>query len=223
MRRFPNRRKFAATTGACVALALAVLSLGCGLASDDDDDDAEATTTTTEATAPAVVTVAPSPTTEPAETEVALTTGSKLSTQGLGPVHIGQQLEDAITAAGVSFSVGDDREGCAVYVADDEALTGITFTLLDDEVHRIDVAGGPVTTLSGYGLGSTEDDIRAAFGDRIDDGPADGTIQYVPVDEGDIDKRVVWEIADDGTVNRMWTGRLPLVNDLVPCFSRWTN
>ncbi len=223
MRRFPDRRKIAMRGTACVALALAMLTAGCGLASDDDDAEATTTTEATETTTPAVVTVAPTPTTAADDVEVALTVDSKLSTQGLGPVHIGHQLEDAITASGVGFTVGDDREGCAVYVADDEALTGVTFTMLDDEVHRIDIAAGTITTISGYGIGSAEADIRAAFGDRIEDGPAQGTIQYVPVDAGDLDKRVVWEVDADGEVTRMWTGRLPLVNDLVPCFSRWAN
>ena len=211
------------------AAALALLVSACGLLSDDETD---ATTTTaaadgamteTEADTPTMVTAAP-PTTaaddamaedEPDGPDV--TVESKLSTAGLGPVQIGHSLDDARTAAGaLLIAVPGGSDACRYYTVQN-GPEGVRFLAVNAEIVRVDIEAGPITTISGYGIGSTRSEIIEAFGDRIEDGPGLSAIQYVPVDEPDIDKRVVWEVDEAGAVISLRAGRLPHIEPRVAC------
>ena len=210
-------------------MAAALLVSACGLLSDDDTD---ATTTTvaddgamadTEADSPAVVTAAPTTTAagdemaadEPAGPDV--TVESKLSTAGLGPVQIGHSVDDARTAAGaLLIAVPGGSDACRYYTVQN-GPEGVRFLAVNAEIVRVDIEAGPITTISGYGIGSTRSEIIEAFGDRIEDGPGLAAIQYVPVDASDIDKRVVWEVDEDGEVISLRAGRLPHIEPRVAC------
>ncbi|WP_419931681.1 hypothetical protein [Candidatus Poriferisodalis sp.] len=211
------------------ALAAATLISACGLLSDDETD---ATTTTaadeammsdTGSDSGTVVTAAPTTTAagddmsedEPAGPDV--TVESKLSTAGLGPVQIGHTLEDARTAAGaLLIAVPGGSDACRYYTVQN-GPEGVRFLAVNAEIVRVDIESGPITTISGYGIGSTRSEIIEAFGDRIEDGPGLSAIQYVPVDAPDIDKRVVWEVDEAGAVISLRAGRLPHIEPRVAC------
>ena len=210
------------------ALAAAMLVSACGLLSDDDTD---ATTTTaaddammsdTDDPTTTVVTAAPTTTAAGdamAEDEAGpnVTPESKLSTAGLGPVQIGHSLEDARTAAGaLMIAVPGGSDACRYYTVQN-GPEGVRFLAVNAEIVRVDIESGPITTISGYGIGSTRSEIIEAFGDRIEDGPGLSAIQYVPVDEPDIDKRVVWEVDEAGAVISLRAGRLPHIEPRVAC------
>ena len=212
-----------------VAIAAALLVSACGLLSDDEPD---ATTTTvaddgamtaTEDDAPTMVTAAP--TTTAAGEEMAadepegpdVTAESKLSTAGLGPVQIGHTLDDARNAAGaLLIAVPGGSDACRYYTVQN-GPEGVRFLAVNAEIVRVDIEAGPITTISGYGIGSTRSEIVEAFGDRITDGPGLSAIQYVPVDAPDIDKRVVWEVDENGSVISLRAGRLPHIEPRVAC------
>ena len=210
------------------ALATAMLVSACGLLSDDDTD---ATTTTaaddammsdTDDEPTAVVTAAPTTTAAGdamSEDEAGpdVTVESKLSTAGLGPVQIGHSLEDARTAAGaLMIAVPGGSDACRYYTVQN-GPEGVRFLAVNSEIVRVDIESGPITTISGYGIGSTRSEIIEAFGDRIEDGPGLSAIQYVPVDAPDIDKRVVWEVDEAGAVISLRAGRLPHIEPRVAC------
>ncbi|HCB34096.1 MAG TPA: hypothetical protein DEP69_02695 [Acidimicrobiaceae bacterium] len=199
-------------------LAVALLAGACGFLSDDDDTAATTTTTASTATTTArLVTPAASDSTTTTAPEPQVSDSSKLSTAGLGPVSIGHALADAAAAAGVDLVPGPtSSDDCATYTFDG-AAAGATVVAVNDEIVRIDIDSGPISTVSGYGIGATRAAIVAAFGVRIEDGPTDSGIQFVPLDEPDADKRVVWELDAAGTVTSLRTGRLPHVNSLRPC------
>lgn len=212
------------------AAAAALLVSACGLLSDDETD---ATTTTvaaedgamteTEADTPTLVTAASTTTAasdamaegEPDGPDV--TVESKLSTAGLGPVQIGHTLEDARAAAdALLIAVPGGSDACRYYTVQN-GPEGVRFLAVNAEIVRVDIEAGPITTISGYGIGSTRSEIVEAFGDRIEDGPGLSAIQYVPVDAPDIDKRVVWEVNEAGAVVSLRAGRLPHIEPRVAC------
>ena len=206
-----------------------MLVSACGLLSDDETD---ATTTTaademmsdtaSETDAGTVVTAAP--TTTAADTMAAddgsganVTLESKLSTAGLGPVQIGHSLEDARTAAGtLMIAVPGGTDACRYFTVQN-GPEGVRFLAVNSEIVRVDIDSGSITTISGYGIGSTQSEIIGAFGDRIEDGPGLSAIQYVPVDAPDADKRVVWEVNEAGAVVSLRAGRLPHIEPRVAC------
>ncbi|WP_419945637.1 hypothetical protein [Candidatus Poriferisodalis sp.] len=211
------------------ATATALLVSACGLLSNDDTDAttvtvaADGAMTDAEADVPAVATTPP--TTAAADDEAAsdeaavpdVTVESKLSTAGLGPVQIGHSLDDARTAVGaLLIAVPGGSDACRYYTVQN-GPEGVRFLAVDAEIVRVDIEAGPITTVSGYGIGSTRSEIVEAFGDRIEDGPGLSAIQYVPVDAPDIDKRVVWEVDEDGSVISLRAGRVPHIEPRMAC------
>lgn len=92
----------------------------------------------------------------------------------------------------------------------------------DGEIVRVDVVdNADITTLSGYGIGSTTQELLDAFGDRIEQSPHPSSegeyVTFVPVDELDLDKRVIWETDEAGVVTAMRSGRVPFVDFIEGC------
>ena len=216
------------------ALAAAVLVSACGLLSDDDTDattttaaasaGGDASTSDTDAGSSSVVVAAPTTTSAADamgddESSLNVTAESKLSTAGLGPVQIGHSLEDARAAVGaLLIAVPGGTDACRYYTIQN-GPAGVRLLGANAEIVRVDIDSGSITTISGYGIGSTRSEIIEAFGDRIEDGPGLSAIQYVPVDEPDIDKRVVWEVDESGSVISLRAGRLPYIEPRVGCTS----
>ena len=214
------------------ALAISMLVSACGLLSDDNNDSTTTTTSAADADATSLVSqtdpttvVTAAPTTSMAgdnmnngeQSGANVTVESKLSTAGLSPVQIGHTLQDAQTAAGaLLIAVPGGTDACRVYTIQN-GPPGVRLLSVNSEIVRVDIDSGPITTISGYGIGSTRSQITEAFGDRIEDGPGLSAIQYVPVDAPDADKRVVWEVNEAGSVISLRTGRLPHVTPRVPC------
>jgi len=132
-------------------------------------------------------------------------------------------IEEAERVAGVDLvpdNFGD--ENCRYYTPD-RGTAGVRFMVSDGEIVRVDVFGdSPVTTLSGYGVGSSGAEIAAAFTTKIQRSvhPYDEAgeyLIYVPVDEADADNRVIWETDATGTVVAMRTGRVPHVDLIEGC------
>lgn len=204
------------------AASVAILASACGFFASDE----EAATVTTAAIVGPISTVG-SPgntvttlivtTTSTTSTVPPLSVDSRLSTGGLGSVRIGHTLAQTASEGGanLTLSAGGTDE-CQIYTQQGWP-EDITFAVVNDDLVRIDINAGPVKSVSGYGIGSTGADIRNAFGDRIEDGPTASAIQFVPVDEADADKRVIWQLGANDIVTALRVGRVPYVLSLNPC------
>ena len=117
--------------------------------------------------------VAPQPAARPA-TPAATT----ITPDGLGPVRIGMSQAEALAALGDDWSLGgtmepDDPGACRHIIAGGDEGGPLAYMLNQGRVTRVsvDVSGAqaapPVRSERGVGLGSTEDDVRRAYGDQL--------------------------------------------------------
>ncbi len=113
-----------------------------------------------------------------------------------------------------------DGEGCGYVIPQNHPGIGLMIT--DGEVVRIDVSDSSVRTLSGIGVGSTADDVYAAYGDQIVASPHpylgdEGQyLTFVPRDEADAQYRLIFETGDD-VVIAFRTGVMPEVDWIEGC------
>lgn len=139
-----------------------------------------------------------------------------VSTVGIGPLTFGLTQVDAELAAGTYFtrSGADQPEEC-FEVTPTNGPEGLSLTVEDGTVERLDVTATGVTTRSGAGVGSSLDELQDLFGDRLrvaenDDGSTAAT--FVPTDPEDANYRIIFDV-EDGSVVRYRSGSLPLVRD----------
>jgi len=210
--------------GAALVAAL-VLLVGCSDGDGEGGDVVAASETTgsgASTSLPAASTTAGSATTASA-TATTLPIDAKISTTGLGEVRIGAQADAAAEAAGLAFvEEGAGVGSSACHYATAAAVDGVRFMVADGVIARIDIDAGPIETLSGARIGSTRDEIIGLFGEKIaaQPHPADPSgelLVFVPADEAEADRRVVFETDASGTVVRYRTGRLPEVLYLDGC------
>ena len=205
------------TRTATITVAAALLLAACGAKSDGADSVAATTTTSV---TPASTT-APDPTTTTTEPPLQLTANAKLSTAGLGPIRIGMIVEEAERVSGTRLVPDDLGDNFCRYHNPERGPAGVSFMVSDGEIVRVDVFAGPFTTLSGYGIGTTTAELTEAFGDQVRTEPhpyTDGEyVTFIPIDELDLDKRVIWETDVDGVVVAMRAGRVPYVELIEGC------
>jgi hypothetical protein len=172
--------------GVALALIAALVAVVVLLNRDSDDDtDGAASTATPTVTA----TVTPSPTATPTETSEPTQTSSPaeypdLMADSIGDLRLRMTKQEAVgtglvteeqTAKGLEL-VADPDVLPGVYVCwdpDQDALT--SFTVKD---------GSPIVTPDGIGVGSTSEDLRAAYGVLVQEREENGEPWYlVPVDD----------------------------------------
>jgi len=205
-----------------IAATAALLALGaCGGGDSDAAGTSAPDFSAVPATSSTTTTDAPTTTTTTTQPPLQLTDNAKLSTAGLGPVRVGMTVEEGERVSGVNLVADDLGDEACRYYTPDRGPTGVSFMVSAGEIVRVDIASGSITTLSGYGVGSTKDEIVEAFGERIETSPhpfTDGEyVVFVPVDEVDADKRVIWETDADGIVTAMRAGRVPFVDFTEGC------
>ncbi len=99
---------------------------------------------------------------------------ARLSLDGLGPVDIGMTLAEASAAAGVQIRPipeSDLGRGC-LHARADSGPDDRRFMVVDGRIARIEVtgrntSGSRTLTVSGIGVGSTEDEVKRAYSGRI--------------------------------------------------------
>jgi hypothetical protein len=129
--------------------------------SDVPSSDTSGSTTTTDPSATSSVTTAP-PRSE------RLTSDSKVTMLGIGPVEVGMTMEEASQASGLTFRLtpdsflSSDMDGCGYAIVDD-APDGLDFMVFERRIVRVDITGGGFTTVSGMGIGNTEQEIHATY------------------------------------------------------------
>jgi len=94
----------------------------------------------------------------------------KLTPAGWGPVHIGMTRAQVSKALKVELE-GDafDNEGsCIELFPQSEALKGSYFMFLDGKLSRISISDpSKVVTPRGIGVGASADDVRKAYGEKL--------------------------------------------------------
>lgn len=165
---------------------------------------------TTAAAAPAPSTTAPPDADDYGPLQI--NAGSAVSTAGLGPVTFGMTVNAARQAAGTAMIALGPESDC-YRVTPHRGPEGFTFLVHKGTIERVDIDSGSVTTRSGVGIGTAEATITELFGDKIQtqarpDGSTD--LVFVPVDLGDRDYRVVFNVVD-GAVRSFKSGKIPMV------------
>ena len=200
----------------------------------NDDDGTTTTTTTTIAPVTTSIPVECGTAEEPIDTttteagddeEPELRTGptlgrnSSLSTVGLDTVAFGLTVKQASDQSGHEMIACGAVTDC-YRVTPADAPTGISFVVDNGTIERVDIVGeSPITTLSGAGIGTTEEKLDDLFGDRLereDLGAGRTDVIFVPSDENDQEFRVVFTVLD-GVVETMRSGRVPLVLEHDAC------
>lgn len=205
-----NRRRWAPM------LAAAVILTACG-GGDGGDDAESAPSSTVEAVASletaAPTTLATTTTTDPP----ALAVDDALTTAGLGEVRLGMTVGEAEVASGRLMDSAPGVEESACYEVTARDLAGVSFVVIDGRIRVVDVRDPAIATSSGARIGMSADEIRALFGERIDETPIDGAsaLTFVPSDSTD-PARVVF-FTDGTAVTRMLSGTVPNVLSLDPC------
>jgi hypothetical protein len=220
-------------------MALALVLAACG----GDDDDGSQTSVTITSSPASTTTAAPTststPTSAPASTGPSTTApdGAESSTTAPGDPSDDRSGPSTLDATSTVSTVGFDEVtfGMTVVQAEEAANTrmlplstpnedcyevepeggpeGVTFMVTEGTIERVDVRSGGITTRSGAGIGSTEQEVLDLFGTSIELRPdPDGGNQlvFVPSDETDAEFRVIF-VSDGTTITSFRSGRLPQV------------
>ena len=145
-----------------------------------------------------------------------------LSITGIGPITVGMTEAEAEAAAGVPIgppSGAAAGSGACAYLGAPEADPIVMLLVIDGVISRVDVVeGSPVTTLSGIGIGSTEEEVLDTYGRRIVEEPPAGDqqdprLRYVPDDPT---HSLVFELRD-GVVSAFRSGFAEQVGEAGSC------
>ena len=213
----PTTSSTSSTTSTTTSTTTTTIPVECSAEPADADDTAESTTTTTtEAASDADGTAGEE--TAPTTTVLNLGVNDSISTVGLGEVTFGMTVAQAEAAAGTDLVNCAPTSAC-YRVTPANGPEGISFVVTESTIERVDIVSGPLTTRSGIGIGSPEDDIITLFGDQIetqvnDDSSVD--LIFVPQDGADTEFRVIFTIRD-GVVETFRSGRVPQVTVQDPC------
>ncbi|NEQ54229.1 MAG: hypothetical protein F6K11_29555 [Leptolyngbya sp. SIO3F4] len=150
-----------------------------------------------------------------------------VSIGGLGPVRLGMTIQEAANAAQVSFVVAPLTQSavCQYYLPENydpekakrtAPIDGIGLMVVNDQVIRIDIwPGSPVKTRSGVGIGSTVEDVEAAYDEQIEVTPHPYTegsyLTLTPDASGSNLYSLVFETDKEGQVTQFRAGQIPAV------------
>ncbi len=139
----------------------------------------------------------------------AFTGRSKLSTVGIDEVFFGMAVDLAAEAASTEWVGAPSPLTSCYFVHPANGPEGISFMVWDGFVERVDITNPILTTRSGAGVGSTEQQLRDLFGAQLET-VSETTLAFVPTDEADAEFRIYFEL-DGGEVTALRAGRLAQV------------
>lgn len=144
----------------------------------------------------------------------------RVGLRGVGPVRYGMSLREASRALGERLQVQDPE---CDFLAPRVAPRGTQFMVVSNRIARVDIAEpSPVLTVSGAGIGTTEDEIRRLYPGRIRTephpytGPEGHELVFVPAEARDSVYALVFE-TDGERVIQYRAGRRPMVRWIEGC------
>lgn len=143
----------------------------------------------------------------------------RVSTVGIGEVIWGMKQSRAEAEYGALFT-GTIVDPFCFVVTPTDGPRGITFVVSNTRIERVDISVAGITTKSGAGIGWTENEVRAQFGENIEINEIEtgNELIYVPSDSRDAEYRIIF--ASDGEkIVSMRAGKLPEVAPTEPCGS----
>jgi len=197
-RRVRARRRRAQALAAGGALAaVALLAVVVTRLPDDDQQGVVAndptTSTSTSTTAPSTTTSVSSTTTTALPPPPAVDARTSLSERGVGPIEAGMTVAEAEQASGLTFVLRGSTEefgGCYYIDLDGQPDLSIRVDLPSDRrdadfregiiqaisIYSLEPDGlSTRETTAGIGLGASEQDVRAAYGEAVEEQPHDYT------------------------------------------------
>lgn len=205
-------------------VAVALIAAACG-------GDGEASVGTVPPTSVAVETTA-APTTSAAPTTTTTTTeapdlvgtpafdaSSSVSTVGIDRVQFGMTVARAESALGASLVPVGTANGECYQIRPEGGPVGVELTVTAGTIERVDVTTDLITTRSGAGVGSTEDELFALFGDRLTSAPRAGggnDLIFTPADANDAAFRVIFS-TDGTTTTSFRSGRVGVIEAETGC------
>lgn len=149
---------------------------------------------------------------------------SDLTLTGLGPIRVGMSLSEASESSKRELFITDSFHGgsCA-YAEADGGPAGLRFMLLDGRIARVEVHEGSITTASGIGIGSSEQEVLSTYAGQIDvePHPYEGSagwnyLRYVPQDAADRQFSLIFE-TDGSRVLSFRSGEAEAVSYIEGC------
>ena len=200
----------------------AVLLAACGGDGDATVDTVPPVSSSSTTTVPPTSSTTTTSTTEPPEFvgEPEFDSASSVSTVGIDVVTFGMTVTQAEDALGGSLvPMSEPVEDDCYQIRPAGGPEGVQLTVTAGTIERVDISTDTITTRSGAGVGMSEDDLFALFGERLTSTPLAGggnSIMFTPADEGDAQFRVIFDT--DGTaVTTFRSGRVPQIEPTVPC------
>lgn len=149
---------------------------------------------------------------------------------GLGAVRIGMSVPEAEKALKTRLKVElievDADESCGYATRADKRDANLAYMVEDGRITRIDViqprrGSGPerrVTAATGLGVGSSEDEVRKAYGSAMtaEPNPYDDRERYLKVEEPDHKRGLVFETLG-GKIYSMRAGEYPALDYAEGC------
>lgn len=167
---------------------------------------------------------APSPKPSSSPSTPKLTEQSKLVINGINPIQIGMTVVEATEAAGLPARTDGDvaSQGCFYYKFQG-GVPGLSMMVVGDRIVRVDIgSGSKITTRSGVGIGSTEDQIKALYPKQIEVTPhpyvkGGHYLTFVPKSAADSKYRIIFETDKKGKVTEFRAGQIPEVAAIEGC------
>jgi len=153
--------------------------------------------------------------------ERALTTSSRISTNGLGPVGIGLTKGQAERVAHTRIVYDGAGLGNCRYAAPRNRSIRASFMLINNRVARVDVSRRGIATPSGIRVGDSETSVRRKLAGRLTVSPHEyvrggSYLEFTPRDAKDSNRRVIFE-TNGRRITYIRAGRLPEVRYVEGC------
>lgn len=156
-----------------------------------------------------------------AQSQVTLTTESRLATNGIGPVLTGMTLQEAEKQAGLRFKTTASGNGSCHHIEPIGGPKNLSFMMNGGTIVVAHVSNPAIKTLRGAQIGDSESKIRSMYSGQLK--PAESVsgrtkvLQFVPKDAEDRNYRIVLSFRQGKLIN-FRSGRLPEVLWIEGCF-----